>query len=155
MGADGPPRGPLLALDLGNRRIGLAIGAAPDLPSVPLGFQERTTLRQDVGRLLDTARELDVAGLVVGMPYTLSGESGRQAELTRGFIKELRRHTNLRIYTVDERYTSAEAESLLRDAGTRPSRDKGQVDAVAATLILERFWIQEGHGARDGKPGSD
>lgn len=145
----------MLALDLGNRRIGMAIGAAPGLPSVPLGFQERSTLKQDVRRILATAGERGVVGLVVGMPYTLSGESGTQAGLARGFIKELRRHTDLPIYTVDERHTSVEAERLLRDAGARPSRDKGQVDAVAATLILERFWALERSKEKDGTPDGD
>ena len=153
MDSAGPPPGPLLALDLGNRRIGLAFGAAPDLPSVPLGFRERSTLKRDVSRVLDIARERGVVGLVVGMPYSLSGDSGKQAGLTRGFIKELSRNTDLPIHTVDERFTSVEAEVLLRDAGARPSRDKGQVDAVAATLILERFWAQEVSKEQDERSG--
>ena len=92
-----------MALDLGNRRIGLALGPAPNLPSVPLGFQERTSLKHDVRRVLAVAGERGVKGLVVGMPYSLSGESGKQAGLTRGFIRELRKHTDLPIYTVDEK----------------------------------------------------
>ena len=144
-----------MALDLGNKRIGLAFGAAPGLPSVPLGFQERRTLREDVRRIVAVAKERGAMGLVVGMPYSLSGESGEQAALTRGFIKELSKHTDLPIHAVDERYTSVEAERLLREMGARPSRDKGSVDALAATLILERFWIQEGYRANDGSPGGD
>ena len=155
MNAAFPPEGPLLALDLGDRRIGLALGAAPDLPAVPLGFQKRSTLREDVRRILAVARDRGVTGLVVGMPYSVSGESGKQAGLTRGFIKELGRHTDLPIHTVDERYTSIEAERLLRETGGRPSRDKGRVDALAATLILERFWNQVEYVADEGRPGGD
>ncbi len=134
--------GPLLALDLGDRRIGMAIGAGAGIPAVPIGYLERQSLRRDVKRVLEICGKRRVSGLVVGMPYSLSGESGRQAKLTEGFIRELGRNTDLPVYKVDERYTSVEAEGLLRESGVEPSRMKGQVDAVAAALILERHFAQ-------------
>jgi putative Holliday junction resolvase len=67
---------------------------------------------------------------------------GPGARLAKGFIRALRRHTALPVYEVDERFTSVEAEGLLREAGQQPSRDKGSVDEVAAALILQRFLEQ-------------
>jgi putative Holliday junction resolvase len=64
---------------------------------------------------------------------------GPSARRARGFAQSLRKQTDLPIYTVDERFTSVEAEGLLREEGRQPSREKGSVDAAAATLILERF----------------
>lgn len=132
-----------LALDLGNRRIGLAVGGAPGVPALPAGHLERHTLREDIGRILAMAGERGIGGLVVGIPYSQSGEVGQQAKLAQGFVRELRKRTDLPVHTVDERFTSVAAERLLRDSGVQPSRRKGDVDAVAATLILERFLAQD------------
>ena len=128
-----------LALDLGNRRIGLAIGGNDGIPVVPAGHLARKNLRHDLDRVLAAARERGADAIVVGMPYSLSGEIGPQARLAQGFVRELRKRTELPVHIVDERFSSVEAEGLLRDSGVQPSRQKGAVDAMAAVLILERF----------------
>ena len=132
-----------LALDLGNRRIGLATGGDEGIPVVPVGHIVRNTLRPDLDRVLAAARERDAGAIVVGMPYSLSGETGPQAKLAQGFVRELRKRTQLPVHTVDERFSSVEAEGLLRESGVQPSRRKGDVDAMAAALILERFLALE------------
>ena len=128
-----------LALDLGNRRIGLATGGDEGMPAVPAGHLERKTLRQDLDRVLAAAEQRNAGAIVVGIPYSLSGEIGPQAKLAQGFVRELRRRTELPVHVVDERFSSVEAEGLLRESGVQPSRQKGDVDAMAAALILERF----------------
>ena len=134
-----------LALDLGNRRIGLAVGGEEGVPVVPAGHIERKTLRQDMERVLAAVRDRGAGAIVVGMPYSLSGEAGVQAKLAEGFVKELRKRTHLPVHTMDERFSSVEAEGLLRDSGAQPSRRRGDVDAMAAALILERF-LARGQG---------
>ncbi len=129
----------LLALDLGNRRIGMAVGGAPGVPVLPVGYLERTTLRQDLTRILAVAAAKGATAWVVGVPYSPSGGVSGQTRLAQGFIRELRRRTDLPVHTVDESFTSFEAEGLLRESGVQPSRRKGEVDAAAAVLILERF----------------
>ncbi len=99
----------------------------------------RSRLGPDIERVLAVARDLEVQGFVVGIPFSLDGGMGPGARRARGFARSLREHTDLPIYTVDERFTSVEAEGLLREAGRQPSREKGSVDAAAAALILERF----------------
>ena len=120
----------------------MGTGGIPGIPAVPLGYIERRTLREDVGRVLAVAEEHGVIALVVGVPYSLSGEIGSQAKLALGFVRELRKRTVLPVHTVDERFTSQEAEGLLRESGVQPSRRKGDVDAAAAVLILERYLSQ-------------
>lgn len=132
----------LLALDLGDRRIGMATGGVPGLPATPIGHLERDTLNRDLEQVLALARKRDIEGFVVGMPYSLSGEMGTQAKLAQGFIRELEKRTELPVYAVDERFTSLNAERLLREGGGQPSRRRGAVDAAAAALILERFLAQ-------------
>ncbi|MCY4367290.1 MAG: Holliday junction resolvase RuvX [Chloroflexi bacterium] len=131
-----------LALDLGNRRIGLALGGEIGVPVVPVGYLVRKTLRQDIDKVLQAASERDVDGIVAGMPYSLSGEVGEQARLAEGFVRALMKQTKLPVHTVDERFTSVRAEEMLRESGRRPSEDRGEVDASAAVLILERFLSQ-------------
>ena len=132
-----------LALDLGNRRIGLATGGEEGVPAVPAGHLVRNALRNDLERVLAAAQERGAEAIVVGMPYSLSGEIGQQAKLAEGFVRELRKRTHLPVHTVDERFSSVEAEGLLRDSGVQPSRRKGDVDAMAAALILERFLARQ------------
>ena len=129
----------LLALDLGERRIGLAVSDAAGTLAFPAGHLVRSNLKPDVERVLAFAREREVQGFVVGVPFSLDGGLGPGARRARGFARSLRKHTGLPVYTVDERFTSVEAEGLLREAGRQPSREKGSVDEAAAALILERF----------------
>ena len=110
--------------------------------ALPAGHLDRGKLRHDIDRILDLARQREVEGIVVGVPYTLSGELGHQAKRVQGFIRALKNHTDLPVHTVDERFTSFEAEGLLREAGRQPSRQRGALDAAAAALILQRFLDQ-------------
>ena len=80
----------LMALDLGERRIGLAV-SGPDGLVLPAGHIVRTKLAQDVQQVIASARERQAQGIVVGIPYTLDGETGASAKLARGFIRALRR----------------------------------------------------------------
>ncbi len=132
----------LIALDLGERRIGLAV-SGPGGMALPAGHIVRSKLAQDVQQVIASAQERQAQGIIVGIPYTLQGETGDSAKLARGFIRALRRALgddgSLAIYEMDERFTSVEAEGLLRESGVQPSRDRASVDETAAVLILQRF----------------
>ena len=138
-----------MSLDLGERRIGIAVSGDAGGLVLPVGHVDRSRLKDDIEAVLNLAQERRVEGLVVGMPYHMSGDVGVQAKLAQGFIRALRKRTDLPVYSVDERYTSVEAEALLREAGNQPSRNRGEVDALAAVLILRRFIHQ---GAAPGQP---
>jgi putative Holliday junction resolvase len=129
-------------LDLGERRIGLAVSNQEGTLVLPAGHLKRDTLQTDIQRVLASATERDVQGIVVGIPYSLDGSEGSQAKRARRFVQSLQRQTKMPVYTVDERFTSVEAEGMMREAGRQPSRDKGAVDAAAAALILQRFLDQ-------------
>ncbi|MDA0264575.1 MAG: Holliday junction resolvase RuvX [Chloroflexi bacterium] len=128
----------LIALDLGERRIGLA-SSGPGGLALPAGHIVRGKLADDVQAVIKAAQERRADGIVVGLPYTLDGEIGTSAKLARGFIRALRKETALPVHEMDERFTSVEAEGLLRESGVEPSREKATVDETAAMLILQRF----------------
>jgi len=128
-----------LGLDLGERRIGLSVRHGASMLVIPVGHLNRLKLRQDVERVVEMAQEREIEGFVVGLPYTLAGEVGIQAKRAQGFIRALRKRTRIPVYTVDETFTTFEAEGLMREAGQQPSRNRGAVDSAAAVLILQRF----------------
>ena len=106
---------------------------------VPVGHIQRTKLAEDIRRVLNAAGERRVEGVVVGIPYSLNGETGTQAKRALVFAKALRKQTSLPVHETDESYTSVEAEALMREAGQQPSRERAAVDEAAAVLILKRF----------------
>ena len=132
----------LIALDLGERRIGLAV-SGPGGMALPAGYIVRSKLAQDVQQVIASAQERQAQGIVVGIPYMLPGETGDSAKLARGFIRALRRALgddgSRAIYEMDERFTSVEAEGLRPESGVHPSRDRASVDEASAVLILQRF----------------
>ena len=129
----------LLALDVGEKRIGLASGVAELGTALPAGVLRRTRLALDVRAVLEAARQRQADVIVVGIPYRPGGEESLQTKQVSGFIRALRKETSLPVHSVDEAFTSVEAEGLLREAGLEPSRNRGAVDEAAAVLILRRF----------------
>ena len=128
-----------MGLDVGDRRIGLAVSIPPGALILPAGHLERTTLRVDAARILEAAVQREAVAIIVGMPYNTRGQAGEQARKTTSLIRALERLTEISIITVDERYTSAAAAADLIDSGRSPSRERGAVDAGAAAAILRRF----------------
>ena len=148
-----PPTTPTryLALDVGNRRIGVAVSDELGLTALPvLTLERRRNPREDLRSLARLARRYGVAGIVVGNPLHLSGDASPQAAKTQAFAAELGALTGLPIHMWDERLTTREAHRILYEAGHARPEHRRVVDQVAATLILRSFL--EGHmteGSRD------
>ena len=130
--------GKILALDVGERRVGLAISDPTGLLASPFGVVERGP--DDISDIARIAEDNEVVEIVVGLPITMSGEAGAQAGRVRAFIRDLRRVTDIPITTLDERLSTVQAERMLRDSGRSArsrSRERGRVDAAAAAVILQ------------------
>lgn len=140
-------QGPLLGLDLGARRIGLAISDAEAAIAFPIGALASRGRKLDLEALGALIRERGVVGVVVGLPLHLDGRAGPEAESARRFAAALGAATGLPVELVDERWTSAEAQRALRDAPRGARRRKENVDALAATLIL-RSYLERREGMR-------
>jgi putative Holliday junction resolvase len=133
-----------LGIDVGGRRIGVAVSDELGLTALPLLTLERKRIggsisRDDLRSLARLARKYTVVGIVVGNPVHLSGEVSPQAARTQAFAAELGRLTGLPIHLWDERLTTREAHQILYEAGHPRQEHRRVVDQVAATLILQSF----------------
>ena len=131
----------VLSLDFGLRRIGVAVGQDVTGSASPLGVIANRPEGPDYARLDELIRQWQPTQLVVGMPSHADGSASDMEDLVRDFIAELARY-GLPIETVDERYTSIEAERVLKDAraaGTRGRVSREMIDSAAAVLIAERY----------------
>jgi len=136
----------ILAFDFGRRRIGVACGdtisrSASALRAVPSGPEgPRWEL---IGSML---RDWQPDMAVVGLPYNVDGSDSDMTKAARGFAAELARRYSLEVVLVDERYSSLEAEARLksaRESGLRRRVAKSDVDAAAASVILERWFTEK------------
>ena len=129
-----------LGLDIGSRRIGVAVSDELGLTAQPvLTLERRSSRREDLRSLARLCRRFGVVGIVVGNPVHLSGETSPQAAKIQSFAAELGTLTGLPIHLWDERLTSHEAHQILYEAGHARQEHRKVVDQVAATLILQGF----------------
>jgi putative holliday junction resolvase len=132
-----------LGLDVGNRRIGVAVSDELGFTAQPvLTLERRNNRRDDLRSLGRLARKYGVSGIVVGNPVRLSGEESLQTAKTQAFAAELGELTGLPIHLWDERLTTQEAHQILYQAGHARQQHRAVVDQVAATLILQSFLDQ-------------
>ena len=135
--------GRILGLDVGERRIGVAISDPEGRLAVPLRILERRDEAADMEAIVDLARSEGVDALVVGYPISLSGEAGPQARRVQAFARQLADVSGLPTELRDERLTTVQAERApgpTRAArGRRGARRRAPADDLAATIILQSY----------------
>lgn len=131
--------GRTLALDVGTRRIGLAVTDPLDITAQGLETLERTNRNADLSHLEEIIRKYEVTEIVVGHPLRMSGATGTQSDKIEVFAEMLRKRFQLPVHLWDERLTSAEANRILNQEGMTRIDRKGVVDQIAAGLILQSF----------------
>ena len=137
VGAD-EARSRILALDVGDRRIGLACSDPTGILASPIGVYRRKDLSTDVEYIVSLVDERGVDRVVVGLPVNMNGSEGSQAQKTRGFAEALIER-GLMVDFLDERLTTVEATRILLDQGMKRKHIESHVDEAAATLILESY----------------
>jgi putative Holliday junction resolvase len=141
----------IVALDVGERRIGVAITDPAESFSLPLRTLERTdSLHDDLEAILSIARDYAATTIVVGDPIALSGERGIAATKMDAFVAVLAKAFEGKIERVDERLTTAQATRTLLENGVSRKGRKRVVDRLAAALILDSYLARRG---RPGGPG--
>jgi len=125
-----------LGLDIGEKRIGVAISDESATLARPFLTLHRASKQEDFTRLAALCAEQQIIQIVIGLPRTLRNEEGPQARRVRRYAAELRAVLNLPVEFWDERFSSVDAQERLRQAGRKP-RAKGDIDAAAAAIILQ------------------
>jgi putative holliday junction resolvase len=141
----GKPSGRVLGLDVGSKRIGVAVSDPLGITAQGLETIQRQNKRLDFAQLERVLREYEVGQIVVGFPLRMSGAEGVQAEKMQRFAEELRQRFQLPVHLWDERLTSAEANRLLRETDMSIKRRGEVVDQMAAVLILQN-WMEAKSG---------
>nr|MDD6336241.1 Holliday junction resolvase RuvX [bacterium] len=128
-----------IGLDIGHRRIGIAVEDGLGLTAQPAGTHWRTSLQEDLEALGALCHKLGATHIVAGLPKTLSGEVGQQAQQAMEFANQLAEKTGLPVTFWDERFSSREAERVLIEGGVSRKKRKGRVDCLAACIILQGY----------------
>jgi len=134
-----------LGLDVGNRRIGVAVSDELGLTAQPvLTLVRKGNRRADLRSLARLCRRFGAAAIVVGNPLHLDGSASPQAARTQAFAAELGELAGLPVHLRDERLTTHEAHQVLYEAGHRRQQHRNVVDQVAAVTILQGFLDENG-----------
>jgi putative holliday junction resolvase len=129
----------ILALDVGDKRIGVAVSDPTGLLATPLRTVRRTNMKADVALIAALALEQEVGMVVIGLPANMDGTEGEQAMKTRSFAKQLARVTRLPIEFEDERLSTFSAIEMLVESGIKTGHNRELVDMQAAAVILQSF----------------
>jgi len=132
-----------MGLDIGERRIGVALSDPLGIMASALTVIERTTDDAAIKQIVELARQNDVERFVIGLPRSLDGSLGKQAQTVEAFIELLKSHTELPVITWDERFSTVAAEKTLLEAGMKRDKRKRHRDAVAAAFILQGYLDRE------------
>lgn len=133
------PKPRLIGLDIGDRRIGIAISDPLGYTAAGLETIERTNRDNDVRRIADLAQRHGAIEIVVGLPYNMDCSTGDQAEKVKSFCKRLARATGLPIIYEDERLTTISAIRTLTVQGVKTGKNRDLVDKQAAAIILQKY----------------
>ena len=131
--------GRILALDLGKKRIGMAVSDELGITAQGLPTLERRNKRADFAALAVVIRENNIGQIVLGLPLRMSGEEGTQAEWVRTFADELQHQVGLPVNLRDERWTSKQAERVLVGSGVRHEDRKPAIDRLSAVILLQDY----------------
>ncbi|MBP8000929.1 MAG: Holliday junction resolvase RuvX [Chloroflexi bacterium] len=134
-----PLPGPVLAIDLGEKRIGLAVSDSGRMIARSYGVIERKSRREDFARFQAIISEQKVTLVVMGLPLHLDGSDSATTTWVRDYTAALAQNISVPVTLWDERYSSQAATASLTERGVRAKKQKGRVDAVAAAFILQSY----------------
>ena len=131
-----------MGLDVGDKRIGVALSDPDGILASPLTIINRTEERLDIEAILNITNQHQVKQIIVGLPRSMDGSIGKQAEKVKAFTRILCQHTKIPVEFRDERLTTVSAKRLMQTA-SKKTRKKARDDAIAAALILQSYLEEE------------
>lgn len=139
-----------LGLDVGQRRIGVAVSDPTGVLATPAGPLQGRQRSKALTVIAARCTEAGIGTIVVGLPYTLDGRIGPQAEQTLKFVAALRRTTAVPVITWDERFSTDRAREILRDQGVPAAAWPNRIDSIAAAVMLQSYLDARRAGAPAG-----
>jgi putative Holliday junction resolvase len=128
----------IMGLDIGDKRIGVALSDPGEILASPFTIIERNDEEHDIGTVLGIVTQHEVGKIIVGLPRSMVGTIGHQAAKVEAFTERLRNHTQIPIEFRDERLSTVSARRLMQNTGRRAKR-KPRYDAAAAAVILQDY----------------
>ena len=129
----------IMALDVGSKRIGVALSDPLKITAQGLQTFQRTTLEEDIKGLWQLIDEHEVSQLVVGLPKNMDGSIGFKAEEVQQFVADLTAERKIEVIWIDERLTTVSAERVLLEADVSRAKRKKVIDKMAAVVILQSY----------------
>ena len=128
-----------MGLDVGDRRIGVALSDSGGILASPFAIIDRNDLERDIEAIADIVRQQEVGQIIVGLPRSMDGGIRQQARKVQDFVQELCGRVAVPVDFRDERLTSVSAKRLMWSGGRRKSRGRVRYDAAAAAVILQSY----------------
>jgi len=133
-----------LGLDIGDKRIGVALSDPKGILASPFTIVNRRNETADIEAIVDIINQHQVERIIVGLPRSMDGSISKQAEKVGAFIQELRNHTKVPLEFRDERLSTVSANRLMQEIDVKKTRGKARHDAIAAAIILQGY-LDEWH----------
>ncbi len=140
-----------MGLDIGEKHIGVALSDPLGIMAGALAVIERTTDEAAIKQIIDNARENEVARIVVGMPRSLDGSLGKQAQAVQSFVDSLEKSIDIPVITWDERLSTVAADRTMLEMGMKWDKKRKHRDSLAAAFILQGYLDRE----KNRSPGQD
>ena len=144
----------ILALDVGEKRIGVAISDLSQSLARSLKVVQRGSRQEDFAAVARLVEEYEVEKVVVGYPRSLDGMAGAQAQRVERYAVGLAKSLTVPVLLWDERFSTVSAERLMREAGLRGKKKRERIDAVAAAVILQDYLDSRQFAGEKGAEGS-
>ena len=135
-----------MGIDYGDKRIGVALTDALCIISSPYEVFQNQSMQQSINHIDKLIKEFDVDEVALGLPLNMDGTEGERAKLHREFGEALANFSGVKVFYVDERLTSAEAEELLIASGVRREKRKELIDKISAQIILQTYHKKKKRG---------
>lgn len=131
--------GRILSIDYGEKRVGLALSDELKITAQPLDIIINDDIKSTVEKIVSIVSEKNVEEIILGLPKNLKGEKGKQAEVVENFKIKLEEQANVPVILQDERFTSVEAVKMLSKGGVKTGKNKGKIDKIAASILLQTY----------------
>lgn len=129
----------ILALDFGEKRIGVAVSDPLNIIAQSIGAIERKGIKNDLKKVEELVKEYEAVKIIVGLPLNMDGTEGKSANRAMDFVKELKKEVQVEVEMLDERLTTAQGERIFLEADMSRKKRRENLDKIAAQLILQNY----------------